>query len=102
MMFFFPFSFFRVNGSSMEPTLSEGDYVFLLKTKKAKNDDIVVAKKPGLDKLIIKRVLSQDNDEFFVRGDNHKASTDSRSFGPVSRQQIIGRAIVTFKKPKRK
>ncbi|MHA2232123.1 MAG: nickel-type superoxide dismutase maturation protease [Candidatus Hodarchaeales archaeon] len=100
MMFFFPFSFFRVNGRSMAPTLSDGDYIFLLRTKKAKDDDIVVLKKPGSNKLIIKRVISHENGEFFVRGDNRKASTDSRSFGAVSRQQIIGRAIMTFKKPR--
>lgn len=101
-MLFFPFSFFRVDGSSMAPTLSEGDYVFLLKTKAAKDDDIVVARKPGSDKMIIKRVLSHENDDFFVIGDNHKASTDSRSFGPISRQEIIGRVILTLRKPKQK
>jgi signal peptidase I len=31
-------------------------------------------------------------DEFFVMGDNRSASLDSRVFGAISRQQIVGRA----------
>lgn len=32
------------------------------------------------------------NDEYFVMGDNRSASLDSRSFGPIPRRDIIGRA----------
>lgn len=100
MMSFLPFSFFKVTGNSMEPTLSEGDYVFLLKTKRPKNNDIVVVRKPGSDKMIIKRILNHNKNRIFVIGDNQKASTDSRSFGSISRQQVVGRVIFTFRKPK--
>jgi signal peptidase I len=33
-------------------------------------------------------------EEYFVMGDNRPASLDSRSFGPVQRQTIVGRAGV--------
>lgn len=33
-----------------------------------------------------------NEDEFFVLGDNRNSSLDSRSFGPVLRQRIVGRA----------
>lgn len=34
--------------------------------------------------------------EYFVMGDNRGASSDSRSFGPVPEELIIGRAVVTY------
>ncbi len=38
-------------------------------------------------------VILGDN-EYFVMGDNRSASLDSRSFGPILRDQIVGRAGV--------
>ena len=32
-------------------------------------------------------------DEFWVLGDNRRVSVDSRSFGPLSRREIVGRVI---------
>lgn len=84
----------------MEPALCAGDYVFLLKTKRPKNNDIVVVRKPDSDKMIIKRVLSHSKNRIFVIGDSQEASTDSRSFGSIVRQQVVGRVIFALRKPK--
>lgn len=34
------------------------------------------------------------SDEFYVMGDNRPYSLDSRSFGPISRREIIGRTMI--------
>lgn len=36
------------------------------------------------------------NDEYFIMGDNRINSTDSRVFGPVSRDEIIGKTSLTI------
>jgi signal peptidase I len=38
-------------------------------------------------------------DQYFVMGDNRNRSRDSRRFGPVSRQHLIGEALVRYWPP---
>ncbi|MBJ8326260.1 signal peptidase I [Streptococcus pacificus] len=64
-----------VDGHSMDPTLSNGERLFVVKVAKIDRFDIVVAKEEG-DKKIVKRVIgvpgdtiSYDNDVLTVNGE---------------------------------
>jgi signal peptidase I len=43
--------------------------------------------------------LMLDADQYFVMGDNRNHSNDSRAFGPVQRENIIGEALIRFWPP---
>ena len=55
-------------------------YVDTKETKYGENEEIVFPITLGLD-------------EYFVLGDNSAESTDSRHFGPVSREKIVGKVV---------
>jgi len=81
----------------MNPTLSSGDIV-LVNLSAYQNTtpsvgDIVLAHHPyQRDLQIIKRVADITDDERIVlHSDNRKAGTDSRAFGTLSMNRIIGK-----------
>lgn len=94
-----PVSRFTVNGNSMVPTLQQGQDVLSFNwaylSKKPKVGDIVVIKFKG--KEIIKRVHKLSDREVVVQGDNMDESTDSRDFGAVEMDQIVGKVIYATK-----
>jgi nickel-type superoxide dismutase maturation protease len=90
-----PISRFTINGHSMFPTLKEGEDILSFNWafigRKPKVGEIIVLNYKGRD--MVKRVIKVDGEEIFVEGDNKLASTDSRDFGAVSKQDIIGKVI---------
>ena len=89
-----PIQRFTVSGNSMLPTLKPGQDVLCFNWWRLvgiKVGDIVVIKVNG--KEMVKRIQNVYDLEVFVEGDNKKDSTDSRSFGPVKKDQIIGKII---------
>ena len=86
----------RVAGNSMESTISEGDLVIYKKINPKKLDlevgDIVIASHPQIkNKLIIKRIHQIYQNKFILRGDNTLSSTDSRDWGLIKLDLIIGK-----------
>ena len=96
---------FRVTGVSMLPLLQPGDLVLI--NHKAYCDrfpepgDLVVARHPDRPNLLlVKRVAAVlDDGQCILIGDNPAESTDSRSFGAVSLDLILGCVTSVIKLP---
>ena len=93
----------RVVGDSMEDTISEGDLITYKKINPKNFElevgDIVVASHPKIkSKLIIKRIYQIHQNKFDLRGDNSLSSTDSREWGLIELDLIIGKVEKIFSK----
>lgn len=83
----------------MLPTLKQGQDVLVLCWPrfnrgwflKLKVGDIVAIKVNG--KEMIKRIHYCNDRIINVLGDNEKESTDSRKFGPIKKEQTIGKVV---------
>lgn len=76
----------------MLPTLKSGQKALVYSWFfKPKIGDIIVVKMQDID--IIKRIKAISESGVFVEGDNKKESIDSRLFGPVLRQEIVGKVV---------
>lgn len=99
-----PIERFKIEDKSMEPTLRHGDYVLVNKLayvfgKPAKGDMIVLKHPKEKNKLLIKRISAvRNSDEYFVVGDNKNYSKDSRHFGSIDKDLIIGKVFVHVKR----
>jgi len=82
----------------MFPYIKPNDYILIWKfvfRKKIKIDDVIVFRKD--DTIMIKRVFEIEEGGIFVMGDNKGESTDSRNFGPISFDMVIGKVIRPLK-----
>ncbi|OHA48991.1 MAG: nickel-type superoxide dismutase maturation protease [Candidatus Terrybacteria bacterium RIFCSPLOWO2_01_FULL_58_14] len=88
---------FRVEGHSMEPCFRWGDRVLVERwsfTKRWPREGEVVAVRHPFrrERVLIKRVACVWEDgQCFVIGENPSDSHDSRHFGAVQREDVIGR-----------
>jgi len=89
----------KVTGDSLSPIIEEGDFVLVLKIPFffLHRGDIIVFRHNTYG-LMIKMVeaVSRDEGTVFVIG-THPFSTDSRSFGPVPKRNIIGKVILRIR-----
>jgi nickel-type superoxide dismutase maturation protease len=99
----FPLARFRISDTSMEPGLRAGDYVIVnrwaYRSKPPAVGDVVVLRHPREPVLhIVKRVSALHGPEhLFVVGDNADSSEDSRIFGPVNQDLVVGRVWLRLK-----
>lgn len=92
---FSPLFIVTVKGNSMNPTLKNNESVLMMKYwfLEPKIKDIVLCKHPITEKFLIKRLIKNNNNLFWVEGDNKEESTDSRGFGWIEKKYILGKVI---------
>lgn len=99
----FPLRRFRVDDDSMRPTLEPGDYVLVnrwaYKFRRPVEGDLVVVRDPEVsERFLVKRVSeTADRGRIRVAGDNEDRSRDSRVFGPISPDGIVGKVWMRLK-----
>ena len=104
-----PFRAFRtiaVSGSSMSPTFNDGDWLIFRSHRRASAKQVqhllgkvvVIERKsyPGIH--FIKRVIRADANGIWVEGDNKEASTDSRNWGALTPDEIVGVVLFRYKR----
>lgn len=86
------FSRFKVSGHSMMPAIKPGQEILVSSLPylifNPKKGDIIAFKVGS--KFVVKRIKQAGNGKFLVGGDNRQ---DSREFGWVERERIIGKVI---------
>lgn len=93
----------KVTGDSLSPDYREGDYVVIATIpfflNRIQVGDVIVFQQPAFGTLI-KKVAQVEGagEHYFVVG-AHPDSVDSRHFGLVARQSLIGRVIWHIPKP---
>lgn len=80
----------------MEPTLTPGDRVLVLRLRPRPGDVVALRDPRNQARTILKRVAAIDGEEVTVLGDNAAASTDSRAFGPVPQSSVLGRVVYRY------
>lgn len=83
---------------SMEPTLRPGDWLLVMRTRRIRHGQVVVARHPGRPGMfLVKRAARRSPDGWWLGSDNPGASVvDSRSFGAVPVRLIEGRVLLRY------
>ena len=91
-----PFTRVRIVGPSMEPAVRNGDWWLVRRTARVRPGDVVLLTHPRRPHAcVVKRIHRSDPGGWWVLGDNAGSSEDSRTFGPVPADLVVGR--LTFR-----
>ncbi len=83
----------------MLPFLRPGENILVNKMaylfQKSKIDDVVIVKNPKDTRrsYLVKRIAKIKDTKLYVLGDNRKESIDSRKFGWIHEESIVGKMV---------
>jgi nickel-type superoxide dismutase maturation protease len=95
-----PFTWFVVADTSMQPALRPGDRIVVNRWLAARAGDIVVVRDPdNLKRMLVKRLAERNADgSLVILADNPNVSRDSRAFGPVPKSLLVGKVVWRYPK----
>lgn len=88
------FSFMKINGNSMSPTMKDGDIVVCLSTTKVKEGDVVAFYMDH--KLLIKRIICGPGDTIDIDQNGAVSVNHKKVEEPVWIEQALGECDITF------
>lgn len=93
-----PFGIAEVTGVSMVPTLLHGDQLLVQYGARLRAGCVAVLRHPlQQDLLIVKRLIERRDGGWWVLGDNPDAEGDSRVFGAVPPELVLGRVRARYR-----
>ncbi|MFB7831608.1 MULTISPECIES: nickel-type superoxide dismutase maturation protease [unclassified Streptomyces] len=93
-----PFGVAEVTGVSMVPTLLHGDQLLVHYGGRLRPGCVAVVRHPlQQDLLIVKRLIERRDGGWWVLGDNPDAEGDSRVFGAVPPELVLGRVRARYR-----
>ncbi|MFB7940568.1 nickel-type superoxide dismutase maturation protease [Streptomyces sp. NPDC004779] len=93
-----PFGIAEVTGVSMVPTLLHRDRLLVRYGGGVRAGDVVVLRHPlQQDLLLVKRLVERRDAGWWVLGDNPGAEGDSRVFGAVPPELVLGRVLGRYR-----
>lgn len=77
----------------MWPVLDPGQIVVAVPKRRYEAEDVVLLWHQGKEKIKRIRMVDGNGMKYDVRGDNPSQSTDSRHFGLIKKDDVIGKVI---------
>lgn len=93
-----PFGLVDVAGPSMVPTLREGDQLLVRYGAPIRPGAVVLFRHPfQQDLLVVKRAAERRPRGWWLLSDNRPVDSDSRSYGPVPDELVLGRVLLRLR-----
>lgn len=90
---FLPYGIVHSNGTSMSPTIEQGDLFIIGPSGEVSEGDIVQFQSPQVDEPIVHRVVEVTDSGYITQGDNNTNTDQDEGFRTVTDNQIVGSVV---------